>query len=253
MVPARGFDTLVAIDLRGGRVVRLHQGDFERETVFSDDPISTVMGFVAAGVQWFHVVDLDGARLGTPAHAEVVRAMAGAIGAKARIELAGGLRSADSVAHAMASGATRVVVGTAAIRDPRFAAALLQRYASDSVVVAIDVRDGQAQRDGWVAPATDDEPATVIARLADVGVTTFEVTAIARDGMLAGPDRALYRTLIDADRGRIIASGGITTVADLAAVRDAGCVGAIVGRAIYEGRLSVGDALSVGGAEPDGA
>ena len=246
-----GFDVLVAIDLRGGRVVRLRQGDFDHETTFSEDPSETARRFADAGVPWLHVVDLDGARSGSVVHGDVVRAIVAAAGSTTTVEVAGGLRTADAVDEALASGAARVVVGTAAIRDPRFAAELVKRWGSDSIAVAVDVRDGRAQGDGWVGPTTDDGPTLLIGRLADVGVTTFEVTAIDRDGTLAGPDLGLYQTLVDAGRGTIIASGGITTVADLAAVRDAGCVGAIVGRAIYEGRLSVADALSVGSAAPD--
>jgi phosphoribosylformimino-5-aminoimidazole carboxamide ribotide isomerase len=246
MVPASRFEVLVAIDLRGGRVVRLRQGDFDRETTFSDEPVETARGFVAAGVRWLHVVDLDGARSGTPAHAATVREIVAAAGSTAAVEVAGGLRTLDAVGEALMSGAARVVVGTAAIRDPGFAAELVGRWGSDSIVVAVDVRDGRAQGDGWLEAATKDEPATLIARLADVGVKTFEVTAIDRDGMLAGPDLELYRTLVDAGHGDIVASGGIASVADLAALRDAGCVGAIVGRAIFEGRLSVADALSIG-------
>ena len=246
-----GFDVLVAIDLRGGRVVRLRQGDFDHETTFSEDPSETARRFADAGVPWLHVVDLDGARSGSVVHGDAVRAIVAIAGATTNVEVAGGLRTADAVDEALASGAARVVVGTAAIRDPRFAAELVKRWGSDSIAVAVDVRDGRAQGDGWVGPTTDDGPTLLIGRLADVGVTTFEVTAIDRDGTLAGPDLGLYQTLVDAGRGTIIASGGITTVADLAAVRDAGCVGAIVGRAIYEGRLSVADALSVGSTAPD--
>jgi phosphoribosylformimino-5-aminoimidazole carboxamide ribotide isomerase len=245
MVPASRFEVLVAIDLRGGRVVRLRQGDFDQETTFADAPLQTALGFVAAGVRWLHVVDLDGARSGTPAHVDKVREIVAAVGSTARVETAGGLRTLDAVGEALTSGAARVVVGTAAIRDSGFAAELVGRWGSDSIVVAVDVRDGHAQGDGWLEAATKDAPATLMARLADVGVKTFEVTAIDRDGMLAGPDLELYRTLVAAGHSDIIASGGIASVADLAAVRDAGCVGAIVGRAIFEGRLSVADALSV--------
>jgi len=253
MVLASGFVVFVAIDLRGGRVVRLRQGDFDRETAFSDDPIATARGFVEAGVRWLHVVDLDGARSGTPAHTDTVRGIVDAAGSTANVEVAGGMRTVDAVDTTLASGAARVVVGTAAIRDPAFAAELIARWGAASVSVAVDVRGGRAQGDGWVARAADDDPATLIGRLADVGVTTFEVTAIDRDGTLAGPDLALYRTLVDAGRGEIVASGGISTLADLAAVRDAGCAGAIVGRAIYEGRLSVADAVTFGQARPDPA
>jgi len=245
MAPASRFDVFVAIDLRGGRVVRLTQGDFERETAFSDDPEAVAGALIGGGAGRLHVVDLDGARAGRPIHAETIAAIGHSVHGAAFLEVAGGLRTHGSVEEMFAHGAKRVVVGTAAIRDRRFAAELIKRWGSASVAVAVDVRGGRVQGDGWVAPAAEDEPASVIARLADVGVMTFEVTAIDRDGTLAGPDLALYQALVDAGRGEIIASGGISTVADLVAVRDAGCIGAIVGRSIYEGRLSVADALGV--------
>jgi len=245
MVDARAFEILTAIDLRGGRVVRLTQGDFDRETAFSDDPVATARAFVDAGVRWLHVVDLDGARSGSPGNAKVIGSIVDAVGDAATVEVAGGLRTTEAVNRALAGGARRVVVGTAAVRNPQFASDLIKRWGSESVAVAVDVRDGRAQGDGWTSDAADDDPTSLIARLADVGVRTFEVTAIDRDGMLGGPDLALYKTLVDAGRGDIIASGGITTIDDLVAVREAGCVGAIVGRAIYEGRLRLKDALTL--------
>jgi phosphoribosylformimino-5-aminoimidazole carboxamide ribotide isomerase len=245
MVDATSFVVLVAVDLVGGRVVRLRQGDFGRETAFSNDPVATAVGFADAGVRWLHVVDLDGARAGTPVHGDVLRSIVGTVGSRSRIEIAGGLRTLEAVADVLVSGATRAVVGTAAIRDPAFAEAAVGRHGAASVAVAVDVRDGRVQGEGWSQSASDDDPLVVVRRLADLGVTTFEVTAIDRDGTLAGPDLALYRSLVDAGRGDIVASGGITTVDDLAAVRATGCVGAIVGRAIYEGRLSVAEALTV--------
>jgi phosphoribosylformimino-5-aminoimidazole carboxamide ribotide isomerase len=245
MADARAFEILVAIDLRGGRVVRLTQGDFDRETAFSDDPVATARAFVDAGVRWLHVVDLDGARSGSPGNAEVIGSIVDTVGDAAAVEVAGGLRTTEAIDRVLAGGARRVVVGTAAIREPRFAAELVTRWGSASIAVAVDVRGGQALGDGWSTPASDDDPAAVIARLADAGVTTFEVTAIDRDGMLRGPDLGLYESLVNAGRGAIVASGGISTLEDLRAVRDAGCAGAIVGRAIYEGRLSLADALTL--------
>ena len=253
MVTASPFEVLVAIDLRGGRVVRLRQGDFDRETAFSDDPVATARRFADAGVRWLHVVDLDGARSGARAQAAVTRAGVEAVGSTANVEVAGGMRSLEDVRQALTSGAARVVVGTAAVRDPGFAAALIEEHGPASVAVAIDIREARVQGDGWSSAVADDAPAAVVARLVDAGVRTFEVTAIDRDGTLTGPDLALYGSLVAAGRGEIIASGGISTVGDLATVRDAGCIGAIVGRAIYEGRLSVAGALSVSASESAGA
>ena len=241
------FDILPAIDLRGGRVVRLRQGDFARETPFSDDPVAVALEFVAAGSRWLHVVDLDGARTGRPVHGECINAIVSAVGDRAQVEIAGGLRTLDAVSIVLATGAARAVVGTAAIRDPGFAGQLVAIHGAARIAAAIDVRDGAAVGDAWaIEPSVDArlDAAEAIARLADVGVTTFEVTAIERDGLLGGPDMALYERMIALDRGTIIASAGIVTVDHLRAVQDLGCGGAIVGRALYDGSLELPTAIA---------
>lgn len=241
---ASGFDILPAIDLRGGRVVRLEQGDFARETAFSNDPVAVAQGFVAAGATWLHVVDLDGARSGVPVHGATVRRIIAAVGEGIRVEVAGGLRDRSSVAAILDAGAGRVVIGTAALRDPVFAGRLVADHGAARIAVAIDVRGGRAVGQGWAADAVGVDPAEAVARLHDAGVTTFEATAIERDGLEAGPDLALYERLVVLGRGEIIASAGIATVEHLRAVRDIGCTGAILGRAIYDGRLDIRQALS---------
>ncbi len=238
------FEILPAIDLRGGRVVRLEEGDFERETTFADDPTSVARAFAEGGARWLHVVDLDGARHGAPAHAEVVAAIVAALGRRVAIEVAGGLRTPQAVADVLAAGATRAVVGTAALRDPGFAAGLVALHGPDAIAVALDVRDGQALGEGWRPGATGVDAADALTTLAEAGVTTFEVTAIERDGLLGGPDLDLLGRLVALGRGRVVASGGITSVEDIRAVRALGCLGAIVGRALYEGRLTLADALA---------
>ena len=241
---ASGFELLPAIDLRGGRVVRLRQGDFARETAYSDDPVAVAVAFAAAGAGWLHVVDLDGARTGIPAHVATMQAIAAAVDGEVQIEVAGGLRTAADVGGAVAAGASRVVLGTAALRDPDFAASVVSDYGADYVAVAIDVRDGQASGDGWDANAPTTDALGAIQRLAEVGVRTFEVTAIDRDGLLQGPDLDLLTQGVDLGAGRIIASAGIASVVDTEAVRGIGCAGAIIGRALYEGQLSLRDALA---------
>ena len=241
--PSR-FELLPAIDLRGGRVVRLRQGDFERETAYSDDPAAVAGQFAEEGAPWLHVVDLDGARTGQPAHGRQIRDIVASVGERTRVEVAGGLRSPESVGAVLQAGAARVAVGTAALRAPAFAGSLVARHGPDRIVVSIDVRAGKAVGEGWAAGAAGSDARRAIARLADAGVATFEVTAIERDGLLAGPDLELLRQLVELDRGRIIASGGVASVADLRAVREIGCAGAIVGRALYEGRLTLQDAIA---------
>jgi phosphoribosylformimino-5-aminoimidazole carboxamide ribotide isomerase len=239
------FDILPAIDLHGGRIVRLRQGDFDRETTYERDPAVVAAEFAEAGARWLHVVDLDGARSGVPAHREVIAAIVRAVGDRARVEVAGGLRTDLAVGEALASGATRVVVGTAALEDPVFAGRLVEAHGAERVVVAIDVRDGRAVGHGWTSGAAGIDAAEAIGRLADVGIATFEVTAIERDGLLGGPNVTLYEGLVRLGRGAIIASGGVATLADLRAVQAIGCSGAIIGRAIYEGRIDLRDALTL--------
>ncbi len=236
-----------AIDLRGGRVVRLRQGDFARETTYSDDPVEVARRFVDAGARSLHVVDLDGARTGTPAHSPVIAAIVDTVGDRCRVEAAGGLRSEAAVAAAIESGAARAVLGTAALDDPALAGRLVATHGADRIAAAIDVRDGRAVGRGWSTDATGIDAAEAIAHLADVGVTTFEVTAIERDGLLEGPNLGLYERLVQLGLGSIIASGGITAVHDLRCLRDVGCTGAILGRALYEGRIDIGDAIAFAG------
>jgi phosphoribosylformimino-5-aminoimidazole carboxamide ribotide isomerase len=249
---ARPFELLPAIDLRGGQVVRLQQGDFSRETSFSREPADVARRFVGEGARWLHVVDLDGARDGAPAHASVIRDICEAVGDRASVEVAGGLRDETAVAASLALGAARVVIGTAALEDPVLAGRLVETHGAERIVVALDVRGGLAVGHGWAIDAAGIDAGEAVRRLADVGVTTFEVTAIERDGMLIGPDVGLYERMVFLGHGSIIASAGIASLDDLCAVRDVGCSGAIVGRALYDGTLDLGAALGVeGGRSPD--
>jgi phosphoribosylformimino-5-aminoimidazole carboxamide ribotide isomerase len=240
----RPFDVLPAVDLRAGRVVRLVEGDFDRETAYADDPEAAAGHLAAQGAAWLHVVDLDGARAGEPRQAATIARIVERVGDRARIEAAGGLRTDAAVDAALRSGVARAVVGTAALRDPDFARRLVDRHGPDRIAAAIDVRDGLALGEAWRAGAAGLDVDTAIERLADAGVTTFEVTAVARDGGLGGPDLDLLGRAVGLARGDVIASGGIASVDDLRAVRDLGCRGAIVGRALYEGRFTLADALA---------
>jgi phosphoribosylformimino-5-aminoimidazole carboxamide ribotide isomerase len=242
---ASAFVILPAIDLRGGRVVRLEQGDFARETAFSDDPLAIARSFADGGARWLHVVDLDGARTGEPAHAVVIGRIVAAVGESVAVEVAGGLRTQPAVDTVLAAGAARAVIGTAALRDPGLAGDLVAAHGPAAIAVAIDVRDGRAVGQGWAAGDPGVDAVDAIRGLAAVGVTTFEVTAIDQDGLLRGPDLALYRRVLDLGVGEVIASAGVASVDDLRALRSMGCAGAIVGRALYDGRLSLADALGV--------
>jgi phosphoribosylformimino-5-aminoimidazole carboxamide ribotide isomerase len=241
--PAQRFVLLPAVDLRGGQVVRLREGDFGRETIYDADPVAVALRFADAGATWLHVVDLDGARAGAPVQSSTVARIVRAAGDRMSCQVAGGLRDGDAVEAAFGAGAARVVVGTAALLDPAFTARLVARHGPERIVVALDVRDGLALGEAWRPGAVGMHPDEAMSRLADSGATLFAATAIDRDGLLSGPDLVLLGRLIASGRGRIIASGGVSTLGDLRAVRDLGCVGAIVGRAIYEGRLDLAAAL----------
>jgi phosphoribosylformimino-5-aminoimidazole carboxamide ribotide isomerase len=248
------FVVMPAIDLIAGRVVRLREGDFGRETAYDADPVTVARAFADAGAAWIHVVDLDGARTGEPRQLELVAGIVAGVAGRLRIELGGGLRTPSAVGRALAAGVARVAVGTAAIRDPDFARVLVERHGSDRVAASIDVRDGLALGEGWRTGAPGVPAQEAVTRLVEVGVRTFEVTAIERDGLMQGPDLRLLRSLVALGSGRIIASGGISTVDDMHAAREAGCAGAIVGRALYEGRIDLAGALRAvaGGAGPAG-
>lgn len=245
MTGAIPFEILPAIDLRGGRVVRLRKGDFERETAYGDDPVAVATRFADAGARWLHVVDLDGARMGAPAHVGVVEAIVKAVGDRTAVEVAGGLRDANAVRSVLGSGVARAVVGTAALRDPAFAGRLVSAHGAGRIVAAIDVRDGFAVGEGWAQGAAGIDSAAAIRALTDAGVVTFEVTAIDRDGLLGGPDLALYERLLEGRGVSIIASGGISSFEDVRAVQGIGCAGAIIGRAIYEGRIDLAQVLAL--------
>jgi phosphoribosylformimino-5-aminoimidazole carboxamide ribotide isomerase len=241
------FDVIPAIDLRGGRVVRLRQGDFARETAYAEDPVAVAQEWDRCGARWIHVVDLDGAKAGEPRHLDVVAAMAAAV--RARIELGGGFRSEDHVALAFARGVARIVLGTAAIREPRLLEEAAARH-QGQVALGIDARDGAVAISGWqegtAVKATD-----LARRFAHLPLAAVIYTDIGRDGMLAGPDTAGLVEMARAAGHPVIASGGVSSLEDIRAIRaleGQGVAGAIVGRALYEGTLTLEDALRAAGA-----
>jgi len=239
-----------AIDLRGGRCVRLRRGDYGDETVYADDPVAVARGFVAAGARWVHVVDLDAARTGLPANRTAVAEVAAAVStAGASVQAGGGVRSVEA-AHALwDAGVRRVVVGTAAVEDPDLVATLAADRPG-GVAVGLDTRDGEVAVRGW-AEGSGIGIADALARLADAGAAALVVTDIGRDGMLAGPDLRGLRSVLDATDLDVIASGGVSSAADLLALaglrgaqRGRALAGAIVGRALYEGRLTVEEGVA---------
>lgn len=234
------FEVIPAIDVRGGRCVRLRQGDYARETVYADDPAAAAREWEAQGAPRLHVVDLDGAREGRPVNAAALAAVCEAVAIP--VEVSGGLRAMADVEAAAALGAARIQLGSAAVRDPAFAGEAAARFPG-MIVAAIDTRDGETRTDGWRARA-DADPLALAHELAALGVPRVMVTDIARDGALAGPNLALAAQFAAALPVPVVASGGVTATHDLRALADAGCEGAIVGKALYERRFTLEEALA---------
>jgi phosphoribosylformimino-5-aminoimidazole carboxamide ribotide isomerase len=239
------MELIPAIDLLGGRVVRLARGAYDAVTTYEDDPVAVARRWEAEGASRLHLVDLDGAREGRPVQADVVATIVASVGIDCQV--AGGLRTEPDVASALATGATRVVLGSALISEPSLATRLVGHHGADAIIAALDVRDGRALGDGWVAGARGADVIDHARRLADHGVIRFAVTAIAHDGMMSGPDLGLLGAIRDAVPGAaIIASGGVGRLEDVRALAREGFEAAILGRALYEGSLSLRAALLAG-------
>ncbi|MBB6506352.1 phosphoribosylformimino-5-aminoimidazole carboxamide ribotide isomerase [Sphingomonas endophytica] len=235
-----------AIDLKGGQVVRLAEGDMARATVYGDDPAAQARAFAAAGATHLHVVDLDGAFAGESVNGEAVRGIVAAFPGK--VQLGGGIRTPEAVKAWLDLGVARVVIGTAALEQPQFVRDMAARYPGQ-IVVAVDARDGMVATKGWAEVSTT-SVADLARRFEDAGVAAVLFTDVGRDGLLKGCNVAATVTLARAVRIPVIASGGVADIDDihqLAAHADEGVEGVITGRALYDGRLDLGDALRVAG------
>lgn len=243
---------LPAVDIRGGRAVNLRQGHFDQETVYADDPLGAARSFVEAGARHLHLVDLDGAIEGQPVNLDHLKRIAGELGVP--VQHGGGLRSLRAVSDALAAGAARVVVGTAAYTDPDFLAEALESW-GERVLVGVDVRGGRVSVAGWTRE-TELLPEELIERLRHQGASGFVCTNADRDGMLGGVDLEETRRISQAiGEGSLIVSGGISSLDDLSALRDLGLenlVGVISGKALYERRFTVSEAQAVLDSPRDG-
>lgn len=226
-----------AVDVLGGRVVRLLRGEYGEVTEYGDDPVARSVAWHEQGADLVHVVDLEGARSGRPDPALWGRLAEAGV----RFQVGGGIRDAETASRALAAGASRVVLGTAAVWHP---SVLEDIGAPDRVVAAVDVRDGRAAGSGWEEDGRDLD--AVLADLAARGVRRLLVTGIARDGTMEGPELGLLEAARRAGRFGIIASGGVGALSDLQAVRAMRCEAVIVGRALYEGRFTLGEAIAAG-------
>jgi phosphoribosylformimino-5-aminoimidazole carboxamide ribotide isomerase len=234
------FTPVPAVDIRGGRCVRLVQGDFSRETRYADDPAEMARHWQAQGAQWLHVVDLDGARDGVRANAATIARLLAAV--EIPVQVGGGIRSVDTARQLLDDGAQRVVVGTRAAEAPEALAEWIDALGAERIVVGVDARDGRVATHGWTT-LTDVGVVEVCTKLAGLGVQRVVYTDVGRDGLLGGPNVDVTGEV--ARVIRVIGSGGVSTVDHLRALAQIGAEGAIIGKALYEGRLTLKDALSV--------
>lgn len=233
---------LPAIDLYDGKAVRLYKGDYAQMTVYSDDPLSVAKDFAAAGAEYVHMVDLAGARDGGTPNFDIVASVAENTSLK--VEIGGGIRSEDAVRRYIDAGVERVILGTAAITDRDFFHSMAKKYPG-RIAAGVDCRDGYIAIKGWLETSSV-TCMEFCAQLEDAGVSTVICTDISRDGVMGGTNRTLYRELNDAfPRLNIIASGGVSSLADIAALRGMGMHGAIVGKAYYIGAIDLAEAIEV--------
>ena len=234
------MEVIPAIDLRAGRVVRLYQGDFDRETVYSHDPVAVALRWQEAGAPRIHIVDLDGALAGRPVNQEEVEAIAARVSIP--LQLGGGVRDLDTAKRVVGMGVQRVVFGTAAIHDPGMVRAACENLGADAVVVAVDARDGRVTARAWTEHVAEDA-AMLVESMAEVGIKRFIYTDIASDGTMEGPNVEAVAALMERVDIPIISSGGIGSMADLDRLEEVGVEGVIVGSALYEGAIDLHEAV----------
>lgn len=229
-----------AIDLLGGKCVRLQQGDYARETVFADDPAAMAASFQRAGAQHLHLVDLDGARAGKPMNLDAVRAIVAAVDLEC--ELGGGVRDEATIESLLDLGLSRLVLGTSALKRPEWFADMCRKF-PNQLSLGVDARNGLVATDGWLETSSE-SAVEVVQRFAALPLASVIYTDIATDGMLQGPNVPAMRDMQESTALPVIASGGVTTADDVATLAAVGLAGAIVGRALYAGTLTLPAALA---------
>ena len=230
-----------AIDLYGGKAVRLYKGDYAQMTVYNDDPVAVARDFERQGAKYIHVVDLEGAKIGKPAHLQVVEKIAK--GTNLFIEIGGGIRDMETVEKYLGVGANRVILGTAAVTDEEFLRAALTTY-GEKIAVGADIADGRIAIRGWLEKSEYTTDA-FFEKMQALGVKTVICTDISKDGAMKGTNRALYKELGEKYTIDIVASGGVSSIDDVAALAAAGTYGAIIGKAYYIGAIDLAKAILV--------
>jgi phosphoribosylformimino-5-aminoimidazole carboxamide ribotide isomerase len=228
-----------AIDMRGGNCVRLLQGDYDKETIYGDSPFDMARRFAADGAEWIHMVDLDGAKDGKRVNDRFVIETAKEL--KVNVQIGGGIRTEEDILHYLENGITRVIIGSIAVSNPQFAIEMIQKY-GEQIVVGIDAKNGYVATHGWLT-TSEVKAVELSKRFADAGAETFIFTDIATDGTLSGPNIAAVCEMARATGKNVIASGGVSSLADLSALSAEGVRGAIVGKALYENRFTLKEAL----------
>ncbi|WHY76827.1 1-(5-phosphoribosyl)-5-[(5-phosphoribosylamino)methylideneamino]imidazole-4-carboxamide isomerase [Neobacillus sp. WH10] len=235
------FTIYPAIDMRGGNCVRLLQGDYEKETIYGDSPFNMAQSFAAAGAEWIHMVDLDGAKDGKRVNDRFVIEAAQKL-SNVNIQIGGGIRSEEDILHYLENGIDRVIIGSIAVAKPEFAIEMIRKYRG-KIAVGIDAKNGFVATHGWL-DTSKLKAVELGKRFADAGAETFIFTDIATDGTLAGPNITAVCEMAEVTGKNVIASGGVSSLADLKALSAAeGISGAIVGKALYENRFTLKEAL----------
>lgn len=231
-----------AIDLYGGKAVRLRKGDYQKMTVYSDDPHSVACDFIKKGAECIHLVDLEGARDGSAKNSQVLKKILGIPGLFS--EIGGGIRSIETIENYLSAGASRVILGTAAVENEELITDAVRRFGTAAVAVGADVKDGFIAVKGWL----EDSGIRLwgfARRMQDLGVSAIICTDISRDGEMRGANLNLYKELKEALKMEIVASGGVTDIGDIAALKESGIDAAIIGKAYYEGAIDLAEAVRI--------
>ena len=233
------MDILPAIDLIDGKCVRLIQGEYNKKITYKDDPLAQAKEFCDAGAEWLHIVDLDGAKLGKPMNAEVVARIAKEVPMK--IELGGGVRNEEAIIQLLEAGVTRLILGSSAIKQFDWFTEMSQKY-PQRLVLGLDARGSNLATEGWLDQGSQ-SILDFAKQAADLPLAAIIYTDISKDGMLDGPNVERTKQLVEAVNLPIVAAGGVTTVEDIKTLKTAGIAGAIIGRALYEGSITLTEAL----------
>ena len=233
-----------AIDIIGGNAVRLFQGDYTKQQVFGDDPAGFALRFYTSGARHLHVVDLDGAKSGFPCNFDLIKTIKASVPGLF-IELGGGIRTEAAVESCFEAGINRVILGTSALRDPAFTKSMAAKY-GDGLAVGVDARDGKVAVEGWLDTSETDS-IRFCKEMRDIGVEYIIYTDISRDGAEQGANLEIYRTLSEIEGLNITASGGVSSLKDIAALRDIGLYAAIIGKALYTGAIDLAEAIKYTG------